>query len=260
MLEQQQLIKLNDVTEKNIPRPYLGMSQIGEKCYRKLQFDHYVAYSFEISNRIKRIFKFGHSAEADMIEDLKQIGIEVEGRQQSLIGVAGHWKGHVDGIAGDMLVEFKTHNDKSFKDVVKKKVKESKPTHYAQMIAYMGYLELKKGLYMAYNKNDSSYYIEYVYFDEEYFKELKRKQMEVISAEVLLPRVGSGTPTWFECKFCSASDVCFGKKKILEHCRTCTHVDVLDEGKWNCSLHNKDLTVDEQMQGCDSYSKSEMFR
>lgn len=254
------LITLNDITEESQQRHYLGLSQIGEKCHRKLQYDHYWAYKIEFSARMNRLFQVGHNAEPIMIDDLAKIGITVTDQQLEIIATAGHWKGHIDGIGNkEFLVEFKTHNDKSFKDLKKKMVKESKPTHYDQMTSYMGYLDLKSALYMAYNKNDSEYYLEWIRFDPEHFKELQRKEMEVISAEELLPRIGTDTPTWFECKFCSANKVCFGIDKIEANCRTCDHVDVLDKGQWHCSLYKKGLSLDDQIAGCNSYTKAKMF-
>ena len=196
--------------------------------------------------------------------DLLNLGIAVVSEQKSITATAGHWKGHIDGIGltSDLdrfLVEFKTHNDRSFKDLKKNGVKDSKPAHYAQMTSYMGYLELSRALYMAYNKNDSEYYLEWVDFDEEYFKELQRKEFEVISADTLLPRIGTGTKTWFECKFCSAKDVCFDKTFTEENCRTCKFVDVHDEGKWYCSKHKKDLPSNYQ-DGCEDFKMAEMFK
>lgn len=258
------LIILNDVTEESLPRPYLGLSQIGEKCHRKLQYDHYWAYTSKISARLQRLFQVGHDSEEIMINDLKKIGIHTSGEQDEIIATAGHWKGHIDGIGtyGDgysFLLEFKTHNDKSFKELTKKKVKEAKPTHYDQMTAYMSYLGFPKALYMAVNKNNSEYYLEWVDLDREHAKELKRKELEIITADTLLPRIGSGTPTWFECKLCNAKDVCFNRTPVNLNCRTCEHVDVLDEGAWSCSLKGEQLTVEDQIKGCGKYNKSEMF-
>ena len=259
--------KLNDEVIESETRTYLGLSQIGETCHRKLQYNHYMAFKSSITVRVKRLFKRGHDAEMEMIDDLQKIGIIVTDQQKAIKATAGHWRGHIDGIGefifergfGRFLVEFKTHNDKSFKDLLKLKVKTSKPVHYDQMTAYMGYLELPKCLYVATNKNDSAYYLEWVEFNEERFKELKRKEFEIITSDALLPRIGTGTPTWFECKFCDAADVCFNNKPVESNCRTCQYVDVMDEGVWHCSKHKQNLTEAEQRAGCPSYNLSEMF-
>jgi hypothetical protein len=258
------IIKLNDVTaESHFSRSYLGLSQIGEKCHRKLQYDHYWCYTQKISARIQRLFNVGHDAEPSLITALKTIGIEVTDDQKTIEGTAGHWAGHIDGIGhrnGDQfLVEFKTHNERSFNDLLKKKVKVSKPGHYGQMTAYMDGLGFEGGLYVAINKNTSEIYLEWIELDPEYAKELKRKQFEIITADTLLPRIGNNSPAWFECKFCSASEVCFNKEPLANNCRNCQHVNVLDEGKWECDLQKKELSHQEQIDACGKYTKSEMF-
>ncbi len=263
--DNEDLHELNDIIITDEPRRYLGLSQVGEPCLRKLQYHHYFASKKHHSKRIRRLFNVGHSAEKLMTKDLESIGIIVTGDQTEVIGVSGHWKGHIDGAGTkdsdpeEFLVEYKTHNDKSFKVLKKDKVFKSKPVHYAQVQAYMGYMEFKKCLYMALNKNDSEYYIEWIYFDEEYFKELKRKQLEVITAETLLPRIGNNSKSWFECKRCDEAPVCFRDKPIAKTCRSCVNVDVLSQGDWFCSKFESLLTVEEQRVGCEDYKIERMF-
>ena len=255
---------LNDIEEVNQHREHAGLSMIGSKCHRYLQLSHYWAFETKISKRVRRLFNFGHMMEDQMIADLESQGYKFSGAQDQIVGFGGHWKGHIDGRFQkddiDYLAEFKTHNDKSFKDLVAKGVKESKPTHYGQIQAYMGYKDIKECIYVGYNKNDSAYYIEFVQLDEEYFAELKSKEAEVLLADTLLSRIGANKYTWFECKFCSARQECFGKKEVSRNCRTCANVDVLDAGKWQCNLKSKILTVDEQRAGCDKYETAIMFK
>lgn len=254
---------LNNKTTKLLPRGYLGLSAIGEPCHRKLQYGHYWAYTREISARMNRLFNVGHKAEDDMIKDLERCGITVTERQESIIATAGHWRGHTDGCGDDgestFLIEFKTHNDASFKSMQKKGVRESKPMHYAQMTAYMGYLSHKKGLYMALNKNTSEYYIEWVDFDDKYFKDLKRKEFEILASDQLLPKVGTGNKNWYECRFCEAKDVCHNGKEVERNCRTCKFCDVEDGGVWSCAIQDKDLESSDQRLACNRYEKDSMF-
>lgn len=259
--------KLNDEETESLPRPYLGLSSIGSKCYRKLQHDHYWTYKNKISARVQRLFNVGHSTEQVIIDDLAKVGIYVKGQQQEFIGFAGHWMGHCDGsaiseldIGRSFLVEFKTHNDKNFAALQKAGVKSAYPGHYAQMMSYMGYGEYPYGLYVGYNKNDSYYHMEIIVFDEDFFHELQRKEQEVVQAPELLLRIGNGKETWFECKLCSASNVCHGKAPVERNCRTCAFVDVKDHGVWACSKHNNHLDVEEQITGCHEYLLGDMFR
>ena len=261
-----------DTTESEL-RNHLGLSGIGNVCHRALQFQHYWAYTTEHSARILRLFNVGHDAEPKIIADLKTQGWSVYADQAEVVGIAGHWKGHIDGECDHpdfndgktMLIEFKTHNDKSFNDLKKKAVKVSKPGHYAQMQAYMGYRVRDCGLYVAINKNTSEYYFEIIPFDMDAFSDIIEKQSEVLMSEVLLPRIGTGTPSWFECKFCDAKDVCYHRAEPHVNCRSCEHVDVLDDGKWRCtfakhSAKGKYLTIGEQRAACDGYMANLIFK
>jgi len=256
-------IQLNEPRIEQKPRGYLGLSQIGSECHRYLQYHHYWAFKSEISARIERIFRTGHDAEEFMIEDLKKVGYFVKDRQVSIVGSAGYWKGHIDGTVyhkGEkILIEFKTHNDKSFKDVVKKRVIKSKPVHYAQVQSYMGYLELDQCMYMAYNKNTSEYYVEFINFDEDFFKESKRKEVEIIISDRLLPRIGNGRANWHTCITCNARKVCYKATPVTITCRSCKHVDIIGNGNWRCDLNNKALDESDQEKACNRYILSEMF-
>lgn len=261
---------LNSIEVKNDLRGYNGLSGIGVNCIRKLQLAHYDCYMVSNSIRMLRLFNEGHRMEPVLTDILdKALGIEITSDQEEVVGFAGHWKGHIDGKGrfrddskfldykpGEFLVEFKTHNDKSFKDMQKNGVKKSKPMHYGQVTSYMGYNKLEWTLYIAYNKNDSEIYIEWIQFDPEYFRELQRKEAEVVTADSLLPRIGNDKATWFECKLCDAVKVCFGKKPIKESCKNCTWVDVHDEGVWECTKHKKKL---QDFKPCDIYTVGEMF-
>lgn len=261
--------KLNKTEIEVLPRDYMGLSGIGEKCHRKLQFDHYWLHKRKASKRMQRLWGFGHMMEQKFIDDLATEGIYVKDTQSEVIGFAGHWKGHCDGIAlsesdpgVNFLVEFKTHAEKYFNQLTKDGVMKAFSYHYDQMIAYMGYLELPFGLYMAYNKNTSEYYFEIIMFDSERFKELKRKEQEIIVSDTLLPRIGNGSKAWFECKLCDAADHCYGDKEYEVTCRSCAYVDVLEGGKWKCTHHNKpgDLNSDTQKDACPYYELGDMFQ
>jgi len=255
--------RLNNTIISQLPRSHTGLSAIGEPCYRKLQYGHYWANDQKYTAQKGRIFATGHKAEPMIEADLFDHGIKVQNQQRQIIGSGGHWKGHIDGTAmikGLMhLIEMKTHNYKSFADLEKKKVLKSKPVHYAQMQTYMGYLKLSRALYIAYNKNDSRYYVEFVDFDDIFFKELVEKEMEILTADTLLPRIGTGVKSWFACKLCDCSDICFGDVEIKISCRTCSHVDVMPEGQWRCNLLEDTLNYPDQIQGCSEYTLSKFF-
>ena len=263
---------LNDDIVENDLRPYSGLSGIGNPCMRYLQYYHYWAFKESISTRVERLFKTGHLYEDLMASALKTLGIDMVFSQKEYIGFAGHWKGHSDGNAlisksnelsegycDTFLVEMKTHNDKNFKALKKDKVQKAFPKHYAQMCAYMEEDELEYCLYIAINKNDSEYHIEWIRYDADESFRNQSKQEEVIMSPVLLSRIASGKKTWFECKLCSARDVCFNATPVVKSCRTCEHISVEEKGAWRCTKHNKELSVTEQRAACGDYAIDEMF-
>jgi len=260
---------------KELPRQYLGMSQLGEECWRKLWFYFRWCDYSEYDGRVQRIFNTGHKAEADMIRDLESIGVETWDTldaQAGFTAVSGHCQGHGDGVGRnipgaektDHLLEFKTSSDKYFKTLVKKGILIEKPTHYAQMVLYMFKSEpkLKRGLYMVYNKNTSAYYTERVYADNTYAKDLLRKAEDIITSENVnaFQKIGNGSPSFFKCRFCASSDVCHNDAKPVKTCRTCTSVSLLDDGKWGCGIQkDKPLSNDEQAKACENYNILECF-
>ena len=254
-------------TTKSLPRHYLGFSQLGDECLRKLWFYFRHVAETEIDGRVNRIFTTGHNAEVFMIKDLEAIGVETWDTldsQQGFSAINNHCRGHSDGLAKNVpgaekalhVLEFKTSSDKLFKLVKKKGVKEEKPIHYAQMMLYAHFSGATRALYMVYNKNTSEYYTERVNANEEFAKDLIFKAGLVIHSEDVndFKRIGSGTPSFFKCRFCDFKEVCFNEVKAHKNCRTCVHADVLDDGKWGCSLHAiDDVSTENQEKGCGSH-------
>jgi hypothetical protein len=229
---------LNDAQiEPMLPRGYMGLSNIGEKCYRKLQFDHYWAYKIRRNKRIDRLLKTGHLLEPMVIAEILDLGFTVVECGIKIVGAAGHWQGHEDVILNDgernILAEVKTHKNSEFQKVIKKGFKESHPKHWLQMNAYMGYKKLSVGLYIAINKDTSTMYVEYVEFDQGLFEEMKVKQYDIIAVDYLHKRIGNNSPAWFECKLCDACDVCFGKVPVEKNYRTDARTDVNEDGIWS---------------------------
>ena len=254
----------------NSPRHYLGYSQIGEKCVRFLQYYHRRAYTAKISRRIRRLFDFGHIMEQVFYADFDRIGISVQRVQEEIVGYMGHWKGHIDGTGIGVpgaektvhLLECKTHNDASFQRLIKAgDVAISHPGHLHQATSYMGHLNLTRTLYLAYNKDDSSYWPQRISFDKDLFEELEFKSRFVVNNEHLAQRLGPGKETWHECRFCDAKSICYGKEQINRNCRTCVHVEVHPKGTWKCGHPSLKVAMTrnwkEQIEACNKYELDE---
>lgn len=253
-------------------RPHLGASLIGHPCERFLWYTFRWVYAKKHSGRMLRLFETGQLQEARLVADLRAIGAEVhdsapDGRQWRVEACGGHFAGSMDGAAVGLpeapkawhVLEFKTHNDKSFSDLLKNGVQKSKPQHYAQMQTYMGLTGMERAMYMAVNKNDDTIYTERVDFDQVEFVRLKARAERVIGANEPPLRV-SNDPSWFVCKMCDFHEHCHGVAVPNVNCRTCAHStpEVTGDARWSCPVVNEDLNIssipmDLQRTGCKSH-------
>jgi len=210
----------------------------------------------------------GHREEARLIEDLRDIGVDVQavdpgtGEQWEVKALDGHFAGHADGILTGVpeapkarhLFEAKTHNQKSFDQLIKHGVREAKPEHVAQMQIYMGLLSLTRAFYLAKNKNTDELYGERIHFDPAHFAALVAKAERIRDSHIPLARI-SDDPDFFRCKAfkCPSYDVCHGGGMPLRNCRTCLHSSPVNDGQWYCQRHKRELTYDDQKRGCPNH-------
>ncbi|CAN8138804.1 YqaJ-like viral recombinase domain-containing protein [uncultured Thiomicrorhabdus sp.] len=243
------------------PRSHLGASIIGDKCSRKLWYGFRWVKQTKHKGQLLRLFQTGHLAEFRFVDDLRKAGVKVyevdesTGRQFNVKECKGHFGGSMDGVGIGIgksskwhLLEFKTHNDKSFKELKSKGVKEAKLQHYSQMCVYMYLGGIDRAYYMAVNKNTDELYGERLNADNKPAKEVITKANDIIFSDET-PLGISGRPDWFECKFCDYHDVCHEQKIPDVNCRTCAHATPVDDSKWNCS--RRDI-VDKQA-GCEQH-------
>lgn len=255
----------NDADDGN--RPHLGASLIGHACERYLWMTFRWVDSKKFPGRMLRLFETGSLAEARFVANLKRIGVEVhdttpDGKQWRVSALGGHFAGSMDGAGRGFpeapktwaVIEFKTHGEKSFTELVKKKVQAAKPQHYAQMQVYMGETGMERAMYLAVNKNTDELYAEWVHFDPVEYAKLKARAERVIRAAEPPLRV-SNDPSWFVCKFCDFHEICHGNKPPKATCRTCCHstAELDGEARWSCAHHNADIPTDAQRAGCDQH-------
>lgn len=243
-------------------RPYLGMSSLADSCARKQWYGFRLCAKKKVTPRVNRLFGRGHNEEPIIQNDLKKAGIIclVDPKNQpEFVDGHGHIKGHPDDKLLNIpdapktphLGEYKTHNDKSFKLLLKKGMRVSKPVHYGQMVIYMHKWKLKRGLYVGVNKNDDDRYYERISENPELAEELLKKGLDIISTEIPPQKIGNST--WYECKWCDYYDICQFGEPPLKTCRTCKYCDIHDEGKWKCSGHGIWLSFGQQQLGCEKH-------
>ena len=253
--------------EKNSenPRPHLGASEIGKPCDRDLWYGFRWASAKKFPGRVKRLLNRGKREEDLILEELRAIGVEVyevdpDTKQQHQFSAhGGHFGGSCDAIGRGFpeapktwaVAEFKTHNAKSFGELVKHGVGRAKPEHYAQMMVYMGLADLDRAIYISINKDTDDVYSEWIHFDKKVFDALMQRAKKVIDSETPLERV-MDDPTWFQCKWCNNFGVCHENQVPQKNCRTCAYSTPIDGG-WHCGLYERPLPYSEQRLGCRSH-------
>lgn len=185
----------------------------------------------------------------------------------------GHFGGSLDGIAYNLpeielepgvfisaedpvLLEFKTHGQKSFDQLCKLGLKDAKPEHYAQMQVYMTKRQIKFGLYMAVNKNTDELKCFFVVADNVFGASLLGKATTVVTA-MQPPAKISTNPSWYKCRFCDHRKVCHMGQPLAKNCRTCSDAFPVDGGKWHCRKWDAVIPIEAQKVGCDSYTAIE---
>ncbi len=245
-------------------RPHMGASLIGHSCDRYIWLTWRWALKPEFKGRMLRLFNTGQREEARFIEELRGIGAQVwdvdpdTGDQFRVSACNGHFGGSLDGVAKGLpeapksaaVLEFKTHSEKSYNELLKKKVQGAKPQHYDQMTVYMGLMDIDRAMYMAANKNTDDVYCEWVHFDKDRFAQLIARAQRLIDSSTAPYRL-STDPDYFECKWCSMWKHCHGGQAAEANCRTCCHASAVENGAWACGKHNRMLDYKAQTRGCD---------
>ncbi len=244
-------------------RSHLGASLIGKECAREIWYDfRWVKYQvFEA--RMLRLFNRGKMEEELFIKWLRGIGCQVwevdpqTGKQFRIWGVNGHYGGSADSVGilpylpdFPILLEFKTHNTKSFVNLVNKGLILSKPQHYSQMCSYGKHYNFRYGLYVAVNKNDDDLYPELVELDWKLAHDLSNKAQDIIESKFPPLRI-SDNPAYFTCKWCNKADICHADAPVEINCRSCKCAIPVEDAKWKCTRFNAIIPPDYIKRGCE---------
>jgi hypothetical protein len=171
----------------------------------------------------------------------------------------GHLRGHIDGkVLGvpcleeeELLIEFKTMNEKSWKKMNANGVQATNKTYFMQLQLYMFYQGLKKALFVAVNKNTEEIYFEIVDADDEIAAKVQQRAVDIINSPIPLPKAFD-SPTYYECNWCDHKEICWEDAQYDRNCRTCKYSEPAESGMWACELMGI-RSVQAQIEGCDSY-------
>lgn len=255
--------------------PTLRASEIRHECERRLWYRFRWAHPAErFSGRMLRLFETGEREESRMLDWLRDIGCTVldrdpeTDRQWRVTIVSGAIGGHLTGSCDaratgipsapvvEHVVECKTHNDKSFRELQAVGVAKAKPQHVSQMQVYMHGFGLSRALYLAKNKNDDAIHAERVAYDAGHALALLAKAERIITASAAPPKLhpDPAAKMAFVCKTCPAFGVCHGGEMppMGRNCRTCLHSTACagSEAAWFCARHKTELSQADQERGC----------
>lgn len=265
-LVQQVYKAYEDRNDREAERQYLGCSSLGDECAAKVAYLYSHAAESTFDGRMLRLFQTGHLEEERFAQDLRSIGFEVvtdrAGKQIEVSDDSGHLKGHIDGLVninGDwLLLEMKTHSQKSFDLLTSKGLAASKPEHVGQMQLYMGFLGIScGGLYMAKNKNTDELHFEFVKFSVAHYERLLARGKSIIASEEQVK-----SPS-YKCNWCPAKAVCGPKGRMGDEiavplarrsCRQCRHYVAANGGLAGCMKHKCELPFPAVKVGCDDHT------
>lgn len=259
-----EIMKVREGRQSSRCRPHLGASKIGHACARHLWLTFRWARAPHFPGRVLRMFERGQNEELIFNSELRSIGVNVHsadpltGKQFYFSDIGGHFGGSMDGCAQGLIeapktwhvLEFKTHNQKSFDDLSAKGVEKSKPEHYAQVQLYMHWSGMSRAYYLAVNKNDDDLYGERIRYDKAVATALVEKARDIITSPTP-PFKCSNDPAWYICKFCEFYGQCHGDEFPQTNCRTCidSTPEMDGDARWTCK-GTRTLTINDQRAGC----------
>jgi hypothetical protein len=173
--------------EAEPPRDYLGMSEIGHPCEKRLYMKYQKMPGRPIDGRLARVFDMGHAVESRVIADLTAAGYRVEDRQLAFADFDDRFQGHCDGVILNVtgkphVLEIKSANHESFRDFQAHGLR-CRPVYEAQIHCYMGYSGLVRALFMVENKNNQEIYAERVHFDPGLFQGMRDKAWRILNSD-----------------------------------------------------------------------------
>jgi hypothetical protein len=207
-------------------RDYLGASILGDPCMRKLVYEYRHESATPHDGLTLRRFDAGDVFEQLSIKWLRAGGFDLRcvnpntGRQYEFETAHGRIKGHADGVimggpsvglAYPVLWEHKALNTRSWSNLVKLGLAESKEIYYGQVQLYLAYLKLDECLFTALNKNSCELYHEIVPLNLSEAQRLSDRAVQIIkSAESgkVPPRIAT-QPDNFSCRHCSFLPICW---------------------------------------------------
>ena len=256
-------------------RNYLGMSEIGSKCPRRLwlKFRGYTP-DYYLEGQAAMIFSLGNLVEDEVLKWLQYAGYKITDTQKSFSDINGLFQGHCDGVVEGVgedpyILEIKSANKQRFQAFQEKGVQAICREYYAQVQCYMGYSGLNNAQFVIMCKDNCDIYAEVVSYNGAHFEAIKKCARYIIGspfAPLPLPKNS------YECTYCRFAPLCrsstrpattqdldnpteatqYHHVQMNKTCGTCVFLTPSEDGVMLCSKYNKPL---KKWGGwCDQYT------
>lgn len=258
------------------PRHYLGMSQIGEPCWRKLFYSFRNAEEREFSASGIKAIEDGFLQEDVMAERLRLLPFiklftedpHNPGNQIGYKLLLDHFRGHSDGMIQGIIEapgtwhvwEHKSVNQTKFNKL--KKLIEEKgeknaliewdEIYYGQSQIYMHESKTTRHYLTVSTPGGREYLSCRTEYNKSYAEGLIEKAKAIIFDNFMIPAKLSENREFFKCKWCESQGICHDGEFPLVHCKTCRYSKAVNEGKRECLL--KETTIEDTHLHLDTCS------
>jgi hypothetical protein len=226
---------MEDQAQGRAPRSYLGMSQIGAECERKLWYGYHDPLPEYLNAAALMRIADGHACERILADRLRLVdGVtlrtenEKTGEQFEINDLDGMFAGHMDGLIVGLvdapnewhIWEAKAVNEDKYNKFLKLRCENPKETlqkwdntYYAQAQAYMGYSGIPHHYLTVCSPGAREWDAVCTDFDQSAFDTIRNRAERIINASAPLARL-SNDPNWHVCKWCHYKERCHGTARV----------------------------------------------
>lgn len=250
-------------------RNYLGMSEIGNECWRMLWYRFRNVLEEHLKLQSILAIEDGYKQEDIMAERLRLIKeitlhtVDPEtGNQFAFSLLGGHFRGHCDGKifgifeapATPHIWENKAVNEKKFNELKKlilevgekQALYEWDIVYYIQAVIYMHSANLSRHYMTVQSPGGRDFTSCRTEANTKDALSTIAKAETIITADKPLARL-SENRSFFKCNWCLMKEICFDSKVPAVNCRTCAFSEPLindptGEGHWKCYKKNMEFT------------------
>lgn len=260
--------KMEEKQRLEKPRNYLGMSEIGDECWRKLFYSFRNAKKRVIPAKTLKAIEDGYLQEDKTIERLRDlpfielINDDGHGNQLGVELLLGHFKGHNDGVIRGILqapltwhvFEHKAKKQSEFNKLQKiinekgekNALIEWDITYYGQAQIYMHTFKLERHYLICCLPGGRDHVSCRTEYNKKYAENLIEKAKVIIFDNWNIPAKLSENREFFQCKWCAYQGVCHDGEFPLVHCKTCRYSEPVKDGRRHC-LHKDCLIEDNEL-------------